>query len=269
MADTGQPEDALASVRVEVGGRPDEDRRAPRIRPARRLLWFAPFLLVSVVQLVSNALDVEPVNTISHWLAMPVLMLPAWRLAPRRDALALRLLLLALAFCWMGDVAIGFRFELGLAGFLLAHVTYLALSVRAFRRRIFWPAYGTVPLLVLMLIVLAPLAGPLLVPVFTYAFVLTGMAIAMSRGNTLTTLGGALFFVSDGVLALSRFDAIVVPQPLSDVVIMSTYLGAQLAIVLGVHALLDRRTSPTEIDELTSGDAAYARGRSRRGHTAS
>jgi uncharacterized membrane protein YhhN len=63
--------------------------------------------------------------------------------------------------------------------------------------------------------------------------VLTAMAAFASRCNREVAWGGALFVVSDSILAVNRFlpDAGI---PLPDILIMATYLAAQTLIVLGL-----------------------------------
>ena len=66
-------------------------------------------------------------------------------------------------------------------------------------------------------------------------------ALAGGLGGLLA-VGGALFVVSDSVLALGRF----LPGyefPPHDLVVMSTYLAAQGLIALGVVAMLRRTVS--------------------------
>ena len=73
----------------------------------------------------------------------------------------------------------------------------------------------------------------LLVPVIAYGIVLTAMAAVASRCNRWVAGGGALFVVSDSILAINTFvpDARI---PLVDFLIMVTYLAAQTLIVWGL-----------------------------------
>ena len=91
------------------------------------------------------------------------------------------------------------------------------------------------PWYVAFLALLGPHLGGLLVPVAVYGAVLGTMAaLAGGRGGVIA-VGGALFVVSDSVLALGRF----LPGyefALHDLVVMSTYLAAQGLIAWGVVA---------------------------------
>ncbi|WP_350347051.1 lysoplasmalogenase [Agromyces sp. G08B096] len=226
----------------------------------RLLRLFLPYVLVSLVHLALLVTGPAWAVTATKALLMPLLAVAVLlAVQPRRDAPVL-LLLLALAGSWAGDILLTFPGELwfvaGLLGFLGAHVAYLVLFVRlarrapgegtpteaaagigATKRREPWPR----PLVIAVfaawytgfLLLLAPHLGALLAPVALYGLVLGTMAAFASTRGALVAVGGALFVVSDSVLALGRF----LPGyefAAHDLVVMTTYLAAQGLIALGV-----------------------------------
>ena len=80
-------------------------------------------------------------------------------------------------------------------------------------------------------------AATLLVPVLVYGACLGTMAVLSTGVNQVTAVGGALFLVSDGLIALDAF-APGFALTGHDFWVMSTYVLAQALIVAGV--LLER-----------------------------
>jgi uncharacterized membrane protein YhhN len=166
-------------------------------------------------------------------LLMPALAIGLIWAAPERRSRAIVLGVIALAFSWLGDVTLRW-FVIGLVCFLLAHIVYLVLfATRLATHRVPRWAVGYAAWLVVLLTILGPQAGPLLVPVIAYGIVLTAMAVFASRCNRWVAGGGALFVVSDSILAIDRFlpDAGI---PSVDFLIMVTYIAAQTLIVWGL-----------------------------------
>ena len=91
-----------------------------------------------------------------------------------------------------------------------------------------------------LLYLLWPHVGDLRVPVFIYGLVLMVMGWQAAEqwwalrdtSALLAMVGAALFMISDSALALNRFRG-GIPQP--DLIIMSTYYGAQLLIAWSVY----------------------------------
>ncbi|WP_240665989.1 lysoplasmalogenase [Agromyces sp. LHK192] len=217
----------------------------------RILRAFLPYLIASASHLVLLVTGPGWAITATKATLMPLLAFAAVvLLRPRRDAPVV-LLLAALGASWVGDVLLSFRgdvwFVAGLLGFLSAHVAYLLLFVRLGRsdrgptssgrdaRRMPHPivlaAYAV--WFAVFLAILGPHLGVLLLPVAAYGLVLGAMAAFASARGRLIAIGGALFVVSDSVLALGRF----LPGydfALHDLTVMGTYLAAQGLITLGV-----------------------------------
>lgn len=182
-------------------------------------------------------------------LLMPLLML-AFIMEAGINGTPQRLLLGALLFSWLGDVFLLFEqknslfFILGLSSFLTAHVIYIIYfsgipSEKAsyFRKR---PVMflAVVAYVIELLYLLWPGLGALKLPVLVYALVI-GTMLCMAlwqygrlKDNTalLFILGALLFVLSDSILALDRFRG---HHAWSGVLIMTTYVAAQLLITLG------------------------------------
>jgi uncharacterized membrane protein YhhN len=214
----------------------------------RTLLAFTPYLVLSVVHVAVLVAGLDDAARTTKLLLMPALALAVLLTARPVRAAAPALLLVAIGFSWGGDALLSIPgdlgFVIGLASFLLAHVTYvvLFLRLRAGRRRL--PLWTVVyaAWYVAFLALLQPHLGGLLVPVALYGLVLGVMAAIAGGLGGLVAVGGALFVVSDSVLALGRFLPGYEFAP-HDLVVMSTYLAAQGLIALGVVRAQRRRVS--------------------------
>jgi len=156
-------------------------------------------------------------------LLMPVLMVDSDRGSRR-----------ALALGGAGDVALlgssDAAFTAGLACFLAGHAAW----VHALRRR---PGGGrlrsrpvlAVPYLAAfgaLNVYLWPRTGKYRLPVLAYSTALLAMSLAaLDSGSRRTAAGGALFLVSDTLLALERFAGLHLPA--HEGVVMATYTTAQ------------------------------------------
>jgi uncharacterized membrane protein YhhN len=172
----------------------------------------------------------------------------AWRRgadAPRQR----RLILLGLALSLAGDVFLLWPqrgFLPGLVAFLLAHLAYIAafcVPVRLAARPLAFAAYALVALAILSLL-WGGIPGALRAPVVAYVVCLAAMAAqALVWWRTSTAadaglarraaLGGALFMVSDGLLATNKFAAAL---PLAALWILASYWLAQWSIASALRA---------------------------------
>ena len=135
-------------------------------------------------------------------------------------------------------------FMLGLVSFLLGHIFYLVafvLTITAPYTFTLWTLGILIPLIiygVLIGVKILPTAEEMKIPVFAYIIIIISMGIVasilfgeISTSGYITLLGGAvLFIISDSILAWYRF---VKEFPFERLIVMSTYLTAQLLIVLG------------------------------------
>ncbi|WP_327395050.1 lysoplasmalogenase [Streptomyces phaeochromogenes] len=196
--------------------------------------------LVTVVDLVSLAAGYGTGHTVAKPLLMPLLALYA------RVCGGPRLLVAALLFGWGGDVLLLFdaepAFLAGMASFAAGHVCYLLLfrqttalaGKRPPRARATWlTAVAYALALVTTVALLWPgLPADLRVPVAGYSLLLTAMAYGAARLGLLAGIGGALFMLSDTLIATGVAEWPQLPRP--DFWIMITYIAAQYLLARGV-----------------------------------
>jgi uncharacterized membrane protein YhhN len=213
----------------------------PHLRPAAQTLLLA-LAAVTLVHLVAQLTGTGPLADVTQALLMPLLAGALWleTSAPRGRLVSMTLV--ALVLSWLGDTApklvggdAAFLVMVGL--FLLAQVAYItaflpyrATSVLHVGRPLLL-GYGAA--VVGLVAACVPGAGDLLVPVLLYGACLGAMAVLSTGVNRTTAVGGALFLVSDGLIALDVF----VPAfdlPGQGFWVMATYVAAQALIVAGV-----------------------------------
>ncbi|MDX3450697.1 lysoplasmalogenase [Streptomyces sp. ME02-8801-2C] len=205
----------------------------------RARVFLIAFALTAAVDLISLAAGSDTGHTLAKPLLMPLLAAHAHlRGAPR-------LLPPALLFGWAGDVLLlsgtDPAFLAGMGSFEAGHVCYLALfrtygsrtyvsRARARRNRL---GGGYLLALAGTLAALWPgLPAELRVPVAGYSLLLAGMAYRATALGLLAGTGGALFLLSDTLIATGVADLPQLPVP--DFWIMLTYLAAQWALTEGV-----------------------------------
>ncbi|MEJ0056458.1 MAG: lysoplasmalogenase [Bacteroidota bacterium] len=161
--------------------------------------------------------------------------------------------ILALLFCWAGDVLLMFQsqaelfFIFGLVAFLVGHLLYM-ISYRQLRNEdteheLLWTQKirFSIPVVLIgtgLITVLFPKLGGLKIPVLVYSMVLVGMVMTALFRYGRTSLpsfwkvfvGAGLFMTSDSLLAINKF---YTSLPSSGLLIMLTYIGAQYLIVRG------------------------------------
>ncbi|WP_328772588.1 lysoplasmalogenase [Streptomyces sp. NBC_00286] len=212
----------------------------------------AAFGVVTVVDLVCLVAG----SGLGHALAKPLLMpLLAAHVALRGGP---RILVAALLFGWGGDVLLLFdvdaAFLAGMGSFAAGHVCYLVLFKKhafighdaengAPRARAAWPAVGYGVALVTTVALLWPDLPPeLRLPVAAYSVLLTAMAYRATRLGLTAALGGALFMLSDTLIATGVAEWPQLPRP--EFWIMGTYIAAQLLLVRGVMRAVGGRRTP-------------------------
>lgn len=197
------------------------------------------FALVACVNLVAAGTGHESLKWTTKPLLMPLLAGYLWLADTRPD----RLVLGALAFSTGGDIALLYSgtswFLAGMALFLGAHLCYISAFTRggatAVLRR---PPLVAAPVgyAVLGVVALAWMwsglsAAGLAVPVAGYAVALAAMATTAAAHGWRIGLGGALFLISDLMIAIRVAD--VIPLPSQPVLVMATYIVGQALIVTG------------------------------------
>ncbi|UUU21030.1 lysoplasmalogenase [Streptomyces sp. DSM 40750] len=219
------------------------------MRRGRGSLLLVAFGLAAAVDLGSLAGGF----TSGHVVAKPLLvpLLAAYTYACGGP----RLLLAALLFGWGGDVLLlsGAEpaFLAGMGSFAMGHVCYLVLfgkvgKSRKTRQLPYGVVYGFAYVFALVAAVVSlwpGLPADLRLPVAGYSALLTAMAWAATRAGLVAGLGGALFVVSDMLIATGVAEWPQPPRP--DLWIMLTYLAAQYLLVQGVLRNLGTRSAST------------------------
>lgn len=212
------------------------------VLPGRASVVAAAVLgLVTVLHLGAHLTGADQVADVSQWFLMPLLALTLALAAPRPHGRLVRLVLVALGFSWLGDTApdvvpedLAFVTMLGF--FAVAQVLYVVA---------FWPLrragvvgrrpvalVGYAAAFVALVVACAPGAGSLLAPAVVYGALLATMA-ALSTFHRVAGIGGALFLVSDSLIALDAFvDGYALPA--HGFWVMLTYVAGQALLVAGV-----------------------------------
>ena len=235
---------------------------------------FIGIITVATIADIYLGLQHPSLRLFSKPALMPIIM-GFYAFTANLSTIHARLFLAALFFSWLGDIFLlfeannGIYFILGLSAFLTAHVLYIIYfskiqsdTVSFFRKR---PVMflAVVAYVVELLYLLWPRLGPMKLPVLIYALVIGSMLIMalwqygkLSRSTAMLFIIGAMFFVlSDSALAMNRFYQ---PHPYSGILVMSTYVAAQVFLTLGSLAHL-RQQPATEVispeDMLRAGNA--------------
>jgi uncharacterized membrane protein YhhN len=218
----------------------------------RRDLPVLIFAVGASAELGTAIFDYPGHSLIFKPLIMIGLMAHYWVMSPARS----RLFLVALFFCWLGDVFLIFQstdplfFIGGLASFLVGHIVYIF----CYRQLQIIPSSKELlgsqkvrfafPIILAgtgLVTILYPLLGALRIPVMIYALAITLMALtALFRyGRTNSTsfllifIGAVLFMVSDSLLAINKFHHAF---SAAGALVMLTYSVAQFLIVEGALA---------------------------------
>lgn len=211
----------------------------PPVRSAplpERMWWLLPFAIASAVHLAVKLAGMLDADAGSKWLLMPALLVSlalgvaVRALGPSR--LVAALVAAGVLLSWVGDITVE-NVPVGLSFFLVAHLAYIAAFWQRGHGRPSWWSLWVLPWFAGLLVLLAPTAGPLLPAIIAYGVVLAAMSVSATRVNGLTALGGALFVVSDSLLAIRLFTPELQGRP-ADALIMVTYLAAQLLLTIGV-----------------------------------
>lgn len=198
--------------------------------------------VTSAVHLTAQLLGPPLLASLSQVLLMPLLALVVLRATGAPRSRAVRLLLGALALSWLGDTVP--RLVGGTAGFLgmlvpflLAQLVYVALLWPWRARSVLSRPRARLPYPVLALAIVAlcaPSAGILLPALVLYAAALCTMALLATGLGARGVVGGAVFVLSDSLIALNTFD--VLHLPAQGFWVMLTYLLAQALLVSAVLA---------------------------------
>jgi len=214
------------------------------------------YTIDSLLHLIALQTNLLWLVYITKVLLMPLLMLYLWKQL-KFDKSA-HFVYAALFFSWLGDIFLMFPrseysastkqllFILGLSSFLIAHISYIISFIKEIKPNIRASITVRKPYLLLpffvylysMLNFLFPYLGAMKIPVVVYAVCITTMLLAafsrmhvVRRDSFYFVFVGAMFFlISDTVLSIQIF---YIPLPYSRVIVMLTYIIAQLLIVYG------------------------------------
>ncbi len=229
---------------------------------AMRLKYFIPttvsYFLILVILLVCRYNGFPQGEYVLKPLLMVILGAYYWVNARNPLSIFSKMILVALAFSWLGDCLLMFQwggelfFILGLAAFLLAHIAYCTAFFNTNRPQkrsdlTKHPWLG-LPCLVYgfgFVWYIKDSLGDMLIPVSIYALTISTMVIFsiyrygkvpyISFGQVF--IGAVLFVFSDSMIALNKF---YVAIPYAAVWIMLTYALAQYLIVIGALKQVER-----------------------------
>lgn len=203
-----------------------------------RLWSWVPVAAITVIHLIALLADSVVIAALSQVLLMPALALVLLVL-PRDDrGPAWPWALGALAGSWVGDslprvVPEDVEFLAMVGGFAVAQVLWIVAFTRVERGRS--PFAWTLLLIVVAIALLAvtvPAAGALAPAIIVYGVLLLAVAYLAASHGWVGGLGGALFVLSDGLIALGAFRPELVDWPERDLVVMATYVAAQALFVV-------------------------------------
>jgi uncharacterized membrane protein YhhN len=182
-----------------------------------------------------------------HWIAKPLatLLIVGMALSLSTDGSTYRRwIVIGLLWSTLGDVFLmlpGDFFLPGLLSFLVAHMAYLVAFSRRERllaRMMPFAAYAAIAVAVLAYL-WPGIPAPMRIPVVIYVAALGAMAaqaaaiwtIRRDRLSALAAVGGALFMLSDSLIAFNRFGE---PFDASRWLVLTTYWMAQWLIARSV-----------------------------------
>ena len=215
------------------------------MKPKTKQLFFL-FSLVSIAEVALISTGNETFRLISKPLIIPTLAATYLAATSRTKPFYKDAVLMGLLFSWFGDVLLHFEgyFIPGLISFLTAHIFYIfffsstqSANTSFFKLR---PVMliAVIAYLIELMLLLWPHLGGMKAPVLLYGITISTMLSAafwqyqkLDNTTAIYLIIGAGFFVaSDSILALNKFKK---PFDSAGIYIMSTYILAQLFIVLG------------------------------------
>ena len=201
--------------------------------------WRVALGLVAAAHLLAQLFGAHTLAAGTQVLLVPTLAGWVWSasLLPARSG-STRAYAAALLLSWLGDAIPRLvdgeaSFVAMVAFFLLAQVCFIGAYLLLVRQ---WPSLPVMAAYVVVFgalyLLCAPGAGDLLVLVAVYGLLLVTAGALSSTVSLVTAIGGALFVLSDALIALHRFwYSYQLPQ--HDFLVMVTYIAAQVLIAYG------------------------------------
>lgn len=222
----------------------------------KNITWLYLFLIATLADLSFVIDGNSDYRFFSKPLILLGLILYFYRITkPIASTLLTKSILGALLFSWIGDVLLMWDhlFVYGLGAFLMAHVCYIIgfriaqqSPTRIERVNFVKSFFFNLPIYfaaAFTFYLINPNLGSMKIPVIIYIIVIVSMVVTarerFKKCNPASFwqvfIGAALFFISDGAIAISRF---FMKFPESGILIMGTYATAQLLIVMGIRSYL-------------------------------
>jgi len=187
--------------------------------------WIIAFGIVSAVHLVLNGAGATPWDSVTKCLIAP--LLAAWVIEQKGP----RLLVAALIFCFFGDLFLEFDnlFIVGMAAFAAAHICFIRFfisrgAIGQLKRKPWILAIYAIAGVALVAYCWGGLHDGLKAPIPVYATLLIGTASTSLATDLRAGLGGTLFLISDGIIALGEAGRINKDATLTGLAIMTFYI---------------------------------------------
>ena len=228
------------------------------MKPKPNQLFFL-FALVSLAEIAFITTNNQTLRYFSKPFIIPLLMAIYLSLQNPRKPILKDFILLGLFFSWIGDVLLQSEnlFVPGLISFLTAHIFYIVFFVKTKSSQTSFFKLRPIMLIAVMaylvefMNILWPTLGGMKIPVLFYGITISTMLSAAlwqyqkldNKTALFFIIGAILFVTSDSLLALNRFKE---PFAMAGVSIMSTYILAQLFIVIGaiqLHQQVEEKTT--------------------------
>lgn len=205
------------------------------------VVWAAALALVTAVHLVAQLVAQDQLLAdATQILLMPLLFGAVYCATAAKRPRLVRLVLIALVFSWLGDTVPRFMdgdngFLAMVGCFLVAQLFYIAALWPLRRSSVATRVMPSAPYLAAfaaLVLACGPGAGSLLIPVVIYGLALVLMAMLSTGLGALAGVGGAIFLISDGLIALRSFTTMELPG--ASFWIMLSYVVGQGLIAMEV-----------------------------------
>jgi uncharacterized membrane protein YhhN len=198
--------------------------------------WIIAFGVMAVVHLVLNGADAGPWDSITKCFLAP--LLAAWVIQQKGP----RALAIALIFCFFGDLFLELGdsvFVVGMAAFAGAHITFIRFfvahgAVDQLRRKPLILAVYAIAAIVMVVYVWTGLDVGLRPVIPIYAALLVGTAATSLATDVRAGVGGGLFLISDGIIALGQADRIDNDATATGLAIMAFYILSIFFLSTGI-----------------------------------
>ncbi|MDX6276076.1 MAG: hypothetical protein QOJ72_204 [Nocardioidaceae bacterium] len=198
--------------------------------------WMIAFGVMAVVHLALNGADASPWDSITKCFLAP--LLAVWVIQQKGP----RALVVALVFCFFGDLFLELGdsvFVVGMAAFAGAHITFIRFfvargAVAQLRRKPLIVVVYVIAAIGMVTYVWTGLDAGLRPVIPIYAALLVGTAATSLATDVRAGVGGALFLISDGIIALGQADRIDNDATATGLAIMTFYIVSIFFLATGI-----------------------------------